>query len=540
MTTPGVASIGALLDEVTRLHGPRTALVSGTRRVSYAELRGETRRAAAALAALGVEKGTHVGLLLPNSPEWLAFALGAFALGAVLVPLNTLSTARELGHALAHADVRVLITAASFLRHRYLEMLLELCPELGDASAGDLQSAAFPELRRVVVIGPDAVPPGALDAARCLDAGKAVGADALDAATRACTRDDRCAIFFTSGSTALPKGVVHTHDSMLASAGNIAATLGLTPDDITWGYLPFFFTGGLVAIGLATMMAGGAIVLQEVFDAAEALRVLEADGCTVLFGWPHQIQAIVKQPGFARARLRVHKGVGANAPWAASIYPPDHRAVSTYGMTESGPMSIATRWDDPMAQRQTTHGRPLPGVELRIADPETGAPCRPGEPGEILLRGRTMMQNYYKMAREACFDLDGFFHTGDRGHVDRDGLLHFVGRIKDVIKTAGVNVAAREIESVLREHPTVRDAYVVGVPHPTRGECPVAFVVADDDGEPGMLAQVLTEFCRARLATYKVPRHIFFRREDALPVAGSGKVLKERLRADAAALVRDG
>jgi len=529
-----VNSIGALLDAVATPHASRTALLHRDRRVTYGELRDESLRAARGLAALGVVKGTHVGLLLPNSPDWLFLAFGALRLGAVLVPLNTLSTPRELAHALYHADVHVLVMVARFLRHAYLDTVVELCPGLRAASSPrGLESPEFPTLRHVVVTERDALPPGVRALATVLEGYGAVPAALVTAATRQCGPADRGAIFFTSGSTALPKGVVHTHGSMLASAENIRDTLGLTADDVTWGYLPFFFTGGFVAIAMASIAAGASVVLQETFDAGETVRLLESTGCTVLFGWPHQIQAIIEHPSFDRARLKIHKGVGANAAWAAAMYPDNHRAVGTYGMTESGPMSVASRWNDRPEIRAGCHGRPLPGVELRIADPESGAVRGPGEEGEILLRGATMMESYYKTPREECFDRDGFFHTGDRGRLDQEGLLHFLGRLKDVIKTAGVNVAAGEIEAVLRQHPAVREAYVVGVPHPTRGENPAAFVIRSGEAD----AEELLAFCRERLASYKVPRHIFFRQEHELPAAGSGKVLKQRLQEEAVALV---
>jgi fatty-acyl-CoA synthase len=534
MSSGGVTNIGARLDATAASHPSRTALLHEARRVTYAELRDESVRTARALAALGVVKGTHVGLLLPNSPQWLSLAFGALRLGAVLVPLNTLSTPRELAHALRHADVHVLVMVARFLRHAYLDTLVELCPALRAApTTRGIESPEFPTLRHVVVAGESSLPPGARALEAVLDGHAAVPAALVGAATRQCGPADRGAIFFTSGSTALPKGVVHTHGSMLASAENIRDTLGLAPDDVTWGYLPFFFTGGFVAIAMASLAAGASVVLQETFDAGEATRLLQETGCTVLFGWPHQIQAIIEHPSFDRRRLKLHKGVGANTAWAPAMYPERHQAVGTYGMTESGPMSVASRWDDSAALRASCHGRPLSGVELRIADPESGAACEPEVEGEILLRGRTMMEGYYRLPREEAFDRDGFFHTGDRGRLDRDGCVHFIGRLKDVIKTAGVNVAASEIEAILRQHPAVREAYVVAVPHPTRGENPAAFVIPDGSVD----TDELLAFCRERLASYKVPRHFFFRQEHELPSAGSGKVLKERLREEAATLV---
>jgi fatty-acyl-CoA synthase len=519
----------ALLDAAAARYPERTAIIAPAGRLTYANLRDEAMRAARGLAAAGATAGTHVGILLPNSPEWLAFAFGALRLGAVLVPLNTLSTPPELMYALRHGDVAVLVMARRFLRHEYFETLSAECPELQEESTHGIRAVAVPALRRVVVLTTDPLPPGAQTVKACLDRGQAIGLDSIDAGTRAIIPADTAAIFFTSGSTAEPKGVVHTHGSMLTAATNIAAALNLTPADVVWGYLPFFFTGGFVAIALAAMSAGSGVVLQEVFEAEEALRLLESTGTTVVFGWPHQIQAMLDHETFDRSRLRVHKGVGANAAWASRLYPPDHCAVGTYGMTESGPMSVSSRWDDPLPIRAGSHGRPMPGVELRIASVETGAPVPAGEDGEILLRGTTMMSGYYKIPRANCFDSEGFFHTGDRGRIDTSGCLHFIGRIKDVIKTAGVNVATSEIEAVLRQHHAVRDAHVVGIPHATRGENPVAFVVL----ERSVTTKALTTFCRERLASYKVPRHIFVRKDAELPVAGSGKVLKQRLREEA-------
>ena len=528
-----MTTIGVFLDELAARHRERLAVLTADEQFTYGALRARADSVAKGLARAGVSKGTRVGLLMPNRADWLACAFGALKLGALLVPLNTLLRGPELAYALRHADVTVLITVARFLSHTYSDVLRGICPAL-DRSAPPLAASALPALRHVIVDG-DPRPAAAMDFAAMLASGAGVADTWLAAAQRDVTPADAAAVFFTSGTTAAPKGAVHTHASILRAADNAADRMGLTAEDRTWGYLPFFFTGGLVAVALATLSRGGAVILQEVFDAGVTLKLMAEHGCTTLFAWPHQAEALIAHPDFRTTRLRLHKGVGANTPWAAHLYPPDHQAVGTWGMTETGPMAVASRYDDPIEVRAACHGRPMPGVECRIVDPDAGHPLPAGQEGELLVRGATLMAHYYKLAPADCFDADGFFHTGDLARIDPGGWVHFIGRIKDVIKTAGVNVAAAEVEAILQQHPGVKVAYVTGVAHPTRGENVAAVVVRRDDG---CTEADLVAFCRDRLASYKVPRHLFFCREAELPVLGSGKVDKRALRALAAERVQ--
>lgn len=524
-------SIGHRLRGLAADYGSRPALIADDVAISFADLAADARRVASALARLGVGKGTRLGVLMPNRPDWLRCAFGAWRLGAIVVPINTLFRGPELGYALRHADVAVLVTVSRFLRHNYIDMLVELCPELLEDST-PLRAAALPCLRYVIGQGDD-VPRGMLPWEDFLAGGDPRSTPWSIAALDAVDATDDAAIFFTSGSTAAPKGVVHTHASMLRAADNVGDRLGLGTDDRTYGYLPLFFNGGLVGVSLATLSRGGSVLLQEVFDADETLRLLERHGCTTIFAWPHQAEALVRHPQFDRGRLRIRKGPGANTKWATALFQADHQAVGTWGMSETGPMAASARWDDALPDRAGTHGRPMPGLEMRIVDPETNAALPPDREGEIVVRGSSLMRTYYKRDPRECFDAEGWFHTGDCGHLDSRGWLHFAGRIKDVIKTAGVNVAAAEIEAVLMQHPGVKVAHVVPVPHPTRGENVGAFIVRRN-GECS--AAELLEHCRSSLASYKVPRHIFFVAESELPILGSGKVDRQALRARAAQL----
>jgi fatty-acyl-CoA synthase len=526
-----MTTLGHRLRELAAAHGSRPALVFRDTVVSYASLAEDARHIAAALARIGVSKGTRVGILMPNRPNWLRCAFGAWRLGAIVVPLNTLHRGPELAYALRHADVTVLLMVSRFLNHDYTGLLGEIAPDAGSRDV-PLRSAALPCLRRIVCRG-ERLPRAALAWEDFLAAGSAVSDEWVRAALDAVEPADDAAIFFTSGSTAAPKGVVHTHAAMLQAADNVGERLGLTADDRTYGYLPLFFNGGLVGVALATLSRGGAVLLQDVFDAGEALALMERHGCTTLFAWPHQAEALVHHPTFDRRRLRVRKGPGANAKWASILLPPDHQAVGTWGMTETGPMASCSRWDEPLERRSGAHGHAMPGLELRIVDPETNRSLPRDAEGELAVRGTSLMRTYYKRSAAECFDAEGFFHTGDLARIDERGDLHFLGRLKDVIKTAGISVAAAEVEAVLAAHEGVKVALVVPVPDPSRGENVAAFIVRAD---PACDAAQLIEHCRERLAAYKVPRHVFFIEESDLPTLGSGKVDRQALRARAAEL----
>jgi fatty-acyl-CoA synthase len=496
-------------------------------RVTWAELRAASRLAARKLLALGVGKGTRIGLLCPNRPEWLPIAFGALRLGAVLIPFSTLWKRDEIAYGLTHGDVQVLLARPAFLRRNYLADLNALLPELDDTVPGQLASTAAPALRRVVLLAPGRRG-GTRGAERWDDIPAAADDAFLDAVEATVSPTDIATIFFTSGTTAQAKAVVHSHGALTTSGQRVGDCLGVGPEDAWWGHMPLFWSGGFVIGALATMGGGGRIVLQEQVDAGSALVLLESERCTIMAGW-HQAGPLLDHPEFGRRRLTLRKG--SYHPLAERLLGPDHLAVGMYGMSETATCVACARWDDPPAVRRETFGRPLPGMEVRIADPETGQPLEPGSQGEILVQGPTLMEGYYRVPCVDSFDREGFFHTGDLGWLDADGCLHFAARLKDVIKTAGVNVAAIEVEDALARHPAVKAAHVVGVPHPTRGENVAAFVVPQPGTSPD--PEALAEFVRTTLASYKAPRHVFVVDEAAVPRTATGKIEKPALRREA-------
>lgn len=515
---PRARTLPTFLADRAAAFAEREAVIGDDERWTYAELARRAAGAAEGLAALGVGRGSRVGVLLPNWPEFFAVVLGASTLGAVTVCLNTMASESELGFYLRHAAVEHLVYTPRFLKHDY------------EATLGRLAAGGEPLAlsTRVALVRDGRVPPGALD---YRDVVRPL-ADSADGASRiraldASAPDDLAVMFFTSGSTAQPKAVLHAQRALAHQAWVASAAFGLDEEDRSWGCLPMFFAGGFVIIALVTLARGGALVLQDHFEAGRALDLMERERITFYAGW-QLAPALVEHESFARRRLALRKGIYTGAPAGEKLLAPDHVAVGAYGLSETATVVCLARTTDPPELRQRGFGRPLPGVELRVVDPETRVPSPPGAVGEILVRAPSLMLGYLGVPREEAFDGEGFFRTGDYGRLDETGTLRFDGRLKEVIKTAGVNVAAAEVEACLERAPGVAAAYVVPVPHAVRGENPAAFVVPKAGA--AIDAAALLAHCRREMASYKVPRHLFVLPPGDVPRTGTQKVDKPRLR----------
>ena len=521
----GALTLGGFLTEVAGRHRDREALVlhegGDVVRWTYGELESAARRVARALLAAGVVKGARVALLMGNRPEWVACAYGVAMAGGVLVPLNTYFEPPELEYVLRHSDTSLLLLQDELAGHRYREQLGSLCPTL--------PSPRLPFLRRAVCFGSDE-----WDA--FLAGAQTVPDDLLDAGMAEVSPHDDAIVVYTSGTTARPKGVLHTHRPPALQSWRFAEQLRLDPDTRTWSAFPFFWTAGFCMVMGATLAAGGCIVLQEHFEPGEALRLLEGERVTAPHAWPHQLAAMEDHPDWAIRDLSSLKHVEAFTSFGR------HKTVevedewsprAAYGLTETFTIITSLPADTPPEIREGNQGAVLPGNELLIVDPETGAALPVGEEGEIAVRGPTMMKGYVKVAPEECFDADGWFRTGDAGFVDADGLLHWTGRTTDLIKTGGANVSPVEIELELLRHPGLKVAMAVGVPHTTLGEMVVVCAVAHDGS--AVDEDDVRRFLRGRLASYKIPRRVLFFDEAELSLTGNAKIRTERLRALAAA-----
>ncbi|MFM7143692.1 MAG: class I adenylate-forming enzyme family protein [Alphaproteobacteria bacterium] len=529
-------TIPELLRRAARAHGERTLVVLGERRLAYATAETRSANLACGILDAGVGKGTHLALLMPNGPDWVVAFLAAARIGAVVVPVNTFFRARELGWVLRHCDARVLLSTRSFRGHDYAARMLEIAPDLarpaGDGSAS-LRAAALPQLRAVFLDDPEGHGwAGSLEelerrGERLATASGSSLRDAEDDVTPA----DRAVVIYTSGSTAEPRGAIHTHGTIVRHAFNVNACAGrgLGPEDRVWSPMPFFWVGGLVVSFLGAMHAGACLLCEEAFDAERTLDLLERERATLAAGWPHYGKAMASHPSFpSRDLSSLRAGMVEILPTARRPVDPTQR-TNSLGMTETcGPHTFG-REDDPPATLRGSFGRAIDGVEHKVSDPETGEALPPGAEGEICVRGYSVMQGFHKVERERTFDRDGFYRTGDGGRIDADGFLWFTGRLGDMIKTAGANVAPSEVEAILASFAEIKEAHVVGVPDPARGQNVAAAVVL----APGrsLDAKTLRERLRGELAAYKVPREVVFLEAGDLPFTDSGKIDKRRLRA---------
>jgi fatty-acyl-CoA synthase len=527
-TETGVGSLtfGGFLEELADRYGPREAIryvMPDGRRVvwTYRELWLQARRVAKALVAVGVNRGTKVGVLMGSRPEWLASVWGATMAGGVAVPFNTFSETPELGHLLRHSDAALVLCEAALLRHHFLEALLELCPEARTAEPGGIYASDFPFLRRIVAI--DGAPGGAVQPwPEFLMLASGVPDAVIDGIMAETVPTEDGIIIYSSGTTALPKGVLHSHRAPMLQSWRHGYREQFTPDDRVYAALPLFWTAGFAAVLGATLASGACLVTTPYFEPSLALGVIEEERITVPQGLPKTGSQMLEvqtkeQRDISSLRRYVYRFTGEDPPGEIA------RAANnaSYGSSETFTSATALPFGSP-AEDIATYGRLAPGNQMRIIDSESGEPLRAGEEGEIILKGSTLMKGYVKIAPEQTFDEDGFFHTGDLGWFDEHELLHFTGRINNVIKTSGANVSPLEVEGALVLHPHIDFAAVVGVPDQTLGEMVVACVVVS----PGavLTQESVRGFLRSRLSSYKIPQRVlFFPDQSDLPTTASNK-----------------
>nr|WP_090340865.1 class I adenylate-forming enzyme family protein [Mycolicibacterium malmesburyense]CRL70442.1 acyl-CoA synthetase [Mycolicibacterium malmesburyense] len=493
-------TVGAVLRAQAAARGDHPLLICDADRLSYADAERRSARLARGLIALGAGKGTHVGVLYPNGSAFVVAMLAAARIGAVVIPISTMATAPEMREQLAHADVEILLAAGSYRNHDYRQRLADI--------------DGVPLLRHVLI---DTEP------ADFADAGLLRG---LEDDVEPC---DEVAIIYTSGSTSAPKGVVHTHAALLDHQAVLNEIRGLTAEVKLFSNSPFFWIGGYAYSVLATLLAGATLLCSNAVDAAETLDLLEAEKPTMTNGFVAGIAHLARHPSLPNRDLSSIRRGNLYPIMAHEVRPADPELRHTMlGMTESGSVILACADEsDQPEHRRGSFGKPVPGFEVKVVDPETAASVGVEAVGELCARGPFMMQRYHKRSREECFDVDGWFHTGDLVRTDADGFYYFVGRRGAMIKTAGANVAPAEVERAIAKVTGGAVAHVIGLPDPERGQL-VAAVVALEDG-----ASFDEAACRERLKTelsaYKIPRRFAAVPAARIPVLSSGKVDLSRL-----------
>ncbi len=486
------STLGEVLARQASGRGASEALVTDQARLTYAQLFDQARQVAAGLRAMGLAKGDHVAILMGNDAAWIQLFYGAAMLGCVTVPVNTRFKAAELQYCLEQADCKALFYTGRFLNIDYAAMVAEVQPRL-------------PKLGQAVNVDAG-LPRGIPDAT--------LGADV--------TPDDPLLIQFTSGTTAYPKGVVLTHDNMLRNAWAAGSRFGVRPEDRYYNCRPFFHVGGSTLSALASLVFGACLVTLPSFEAGAVLKMLESERCTLTSGNDTIFQMLMGHAEFDPKKLCLRGGWAAAGPQTMQriIEVMGAREIcAAYGLSEASPNVVMSDWRDSEALRVEGLAKALDGVEVRIED------------GEIQVRGWSVMRGYYNNPEQTAkaFTADGWLRTGDLGTLNEDGRLRMVGRLKDVFRVGGENVAPAEVEEVLLAHPAVQTAQVVGVPDARLGEVPCAYVTLRD----GVSAseEDLVAWAKQRCANFRVPRYLrIVDNFDSIGMTASGKVQKVKLR----------
>jgi acyl-CoA synthetase (AMP-forming)/AMP-acid ligase II len=534
----GPLTLPGFLREVTAAYGEREALVLRTAtdvtRWTYADLWERAIEVACALRACGVGKDTRVGILMTNRPEWIAAAFGTSLAGGVAVTLSTFSTPSELDYLLQVSSVSVLLFERRVLKKDFAAILAELEPEIARTRPGGaLRSARYPFLRHLAAIGTEPAGTAAIGTwDDFLARGRAEPRELVEATAAAVQRSDTAVLFFSSGSTSKPKGIISAHRGVAVQLWRFRRMYQVGPEDHVrcWTANGLFWSGNFgMAFGV-TLASGGALVLQQAFDATEALELMQAERVNCPLAWPHQWAQLEGAPNWEKVDLSSMRFVDYSTPLArhptvsSKWFEPGH----AYGNTETFTITTCFPANTPPEVTGDSSGEALPGVTLKIVDPLAGAAVPLGERGEICVKGPTLMLGYVGTPLDETLDADGFFHTGDGGYLDDRGRLFWEGRLTDIIKTGGANVSPREVDEALAVYPGVKVTQTVGVPHDTLGEVVVACVVPHEGASLDSYA--IRAFLRERLASYKVPRYVIFFREDEITLTGSAKIKSSDLR----------
>lgn len=515
--TPGIGALTlpGFLAQVAAAFADREAVVMDdpllggrTVRWTYADLARETRRIARGLLAAGVSRGESVAIIMGNRPEAVAAIFAAGCIGAVAAPMSTFAPAPELAHMVRTAAAPVALTQARLLERRFGDDLAAI-------------GADLPALRSVAVVGEDSWE-------EFLVAGDSVDDSELDAREVQVAEADPALVIFSSGTTSEPKGILHGHRSPSLQFWVQARLFGRHGATRTFSALPIFWTAGLnTAVG-STLAAGGCWVAQEVFEPGGALAIISRERVTEPYTLPHQTAALAEHPDWSSTDLSsitCAYGKGAFARHPTVTPDPGWVMPVGYGLSETCAFATSYRFDDSREQVRIGSGRILPGVRIRIVDPDTGRGLGVDEEGEIAVAGSTLMLGYLGRRPEEVFDSDGFFRTGDAGHVDSDGIVHYSGRRTEMIKTGGANVSPAELEVALRACPPVKLSRILGVPDERLDQIVVACIVCKEGATA--TEDEIKSFLRERVATYKVPKHVVFLDEAEVPMTAGGTKVRD-------------
>jgi fatty-acyl-CoA synthase len=530
-------TIGHMFERIARTYPDNEALVylpTGVR-YTYGEFHDICRAAAKSFIAMGVRKGDRVAVWATNHPEWVIAQFSTALIGAILVTVNPAYKTHELEYGLKNSETQTLILVPRFKSSAYAEMINQVVPELKDAKPGAIESRVLPLLKTVITIGPERFP-GMFTWDEFMGRGSNVTDEELAERGDECDFDDIINVQYTSGTTGLPKGASLTHHNILNNSYFVAEGMHFTDKDRLCIPVPLYHCFGMVLSSLLCVSHGATMVFPaEYFDPLLVLEGVEKERCTALHGVPTMFIAELEHPEFKRFHLAsLRTGVMAGAPCPIELMKRVNSEMNMseitigYGETEASPIVTQTLARDTLERRTETVGPPIPHTELKVVDPATGSTVPIGVQGEICARGYQIMRGYYnndKATKEAV-DEAGWLHTGDIGLMREDGAFKITGRIKDMIIRGGENIYPREIEEFLYTNPKIRDAQVIGVPDRKMGE-EICVWIQLKEGERSTDEEI-KEWCKGRIAHYKIPRYVKFVTE--FPMTVTGKIQKYKMR----------
>ncbi len=536
-------TIGDLLDRQAQDFSDNDALVhvDWNVRYTYREFRDECDRMARGLMSIGIKKGDHVGIWVTNYPEWVVAQFALAKIGAVLVTVNPAYRTHELEYVLRQSDATALILIGNFRTSDYVAMLNEVIPQLRESEPGQLNCADLPFLRHVIFVPPhpeatestyDECPPGMWSWDDVKSRNEDVTPAALAQRQSECDPDDVIHILYTSGTTGNPKGVMLSHYNITANGRYAVEGLNFTDQDRLCLPVPLYHCFGCTLGTVACATTGATMVLaSEYFDPLKTLVALEKERCTAVYGVPTMFIAQLGHPDFDKFDLSsIRTGLMAGSPCPIEVMREVIERMGAaemtvgYGLTEASPVITLTSSHDTLERRVTTVGLVIPNLEAKIVDQETGEEMPIGEQGELCSRSFMNMKGYYKMpqATAEAIDAEGWLHTGDLATVDDEGYFKITGRLKDMIIRGGENVYPREIEEFLYSNPKISDVQIIGVPDERFGEEIMAWVLLKPDETA--TEDEIKEFCRGKIAHFKVPRYVKFVTE--FPMTVTGKIQK--------------
>ncbi len=511
-------TLGDLLVIANDQRSNTDAVVLPDQRTTYGELTQRVMLRARSLRALGIEPGDHVGVLLPTCMDFVDTMFAIAMLGAVTVPINARYKPPEINYVTENADLVALITTDEFDDAvNFIERIQTAFPDLqSNNDPYHISVKTAPALRNVIVYGKTSAP-GMLTQTQLDALADKVDEDEIHMRRIQTRVGSTALILYTSGTTSNPKGCMISHESIIRNSAALGRRYQLGNEDSFWSPLPMFHIAAILPL-VTIFDAGGTYVTTPHFEAGEALRMLQDEKVTAAYPSFWTIMSdLINHPEFAKTDLSrikmMNSNFGVQPPIVGETMEkamPDTVFVGTFGMTEAAGTVSTSRLNDTRDQRFKRLGTPLPGIEVRIMNPETGEQSAVDEQGECWIRGNGIFTEYYKSPEKTAEALDdeGWFHSGDICSVDKDGQLLFHGRLRDMLKVGGENVAAIEIETCLQKHAAVKLAQVVGIPDLRLQEIPAAYIELNPDAST--TEEELIEFCKDKIAGFKVPRHVRF------------------------------